>query len=236
MAKCTHCANLEVDKHVWGISFDSDGQVEKVRCGNWSDVGWNWDGTGKDLNTFMVRMANSTAWGEFKSEMENEGVPFATLKGQMLEDPEDAMYALTGDNVLWHFGEHEPDYSAWDDYLKETYHATDEEIEEFKKSGFAWSHNAAVDYDKDFKKSSVYREVLAKYTKLISDANSYDEYHDAITDSDFKMEVITDVEIGFYDQAMLDAYFMDFEEFRADKGETKKARSSPEEPEQSRLE
>ena len=108
----------KVDENYWGLEA-TDGEITKVRLGNWSDAGWYWDGDGEDLLIFLFRLAKSRGelLEEFAESFPNPEFRRAIERtfNRLLQEDSTGInspltslaYAVTGDNAGWHFGEND---------------------------------------------------------------------------------------------------------------------------------
>lgn len=79
-----------------------------LSLGNFTDAGWYWSGNENDLNTFLIRIANSDFRDTFLSHFRKQKIDWNLFKKDVekaIRTNTDGIYALSGDNVMWHFGQ-----------------------------------------------------------------------------------------------------------------------------------
>jgi hypothetical protein len=110
------------DKYVggnqWTFKIDEHGKIFLTN-GNMTTAGWYWLGNETDLLLFLSRLASSKERNNFIIQMEKEGITFEQLKPLILKSlktGDDQLWAISGDNGRWRFGNYEPDtYNLFDD-------------------------------------------------------------------------------------------------------------------------
>jgi hypothetical protein len=100
-----------IDEHYWGLEAD-EGEITKVRLGNWSDAGWHWSDDGSGLLLFLFRIMRSEVAGEFLDKVQRPEIKKAierTFQRNVEEEEgfNSLAYSFTGDNAGWHFGEND---------------------------------------------------------------------------------------------------------------------------------
>jgi hypothetical protein len=171
---------VSIDEHNWGFEIDEDGKW-KLRLGNWSDAGWNWDGDDKDVVSYLIRLKNSDVKSDFLEAMDEKGITFDAFKEKMMKsiDEDDGIYEITGDNKRWKFGEaFEPDTGSEIDYLVDEEGYTEEEARRivdgaFTFTGTTWS---------DFVNTDKYRSAKRELTEAIEQSNSFEQFFKEIDD------------------------------------------------------
>ena len=71
-------------------------------------AGWMWNGDETDLIDYVNRVSGTNFKDEFIKKMNDSNVPFESVRDQMLrnlEENPDSLYAVSGDNRRWKFGE-----------------------------------------------------------------------------------------------------------------------------------
>lgn len=96
--------------HDWSVTEDGHNDL---RLGNSTTEGWIWNGGDEDMVGFLVRIGESKITQEFLNDVEGK-VDFNDVKPILKENikKNDGLYELSGDNVIWHFGEWEIDSDA----------------------------------------------------------------------------------------------------------------------------
>ena len=153
-------------------SWENKNGVMKLSLGNMSDSGWYWDGNQNDLNSFLIRLKNSKVRGEFLEDTKKNNINYNQVKPYLLKsvDKDDGLYELSGDNVLWRFGETgEPEL----DYLDE------ENFSEEQKQKF-YDYNEPVTYEEYTKENRGWYQKAMK--ENIHKSKSYAEYMDGLED------------------------------------------------------
>lgn len=101
---------FEIYAHNYSWHKNKDGTM-RVSLGNMTDAGWYWDGDEKELNGFLFRLKNSRVRDDFLDDFKKENINFGEIKPQLIQSARkgDGLYEMSGDNVVWHFGEVEGD-------------------------------------------------------------------------------------------------------------------------------
>lgn len=178
--------DFHISRHTWGLEF-ANGKVESVRLGNMVDTGWYWAGQGDQFNTFMARMSDSDVWNELVSDFKEEEITVDIIKSALLKnlsgkltgDNDDGLYALSGDNSRWKFGEDDESaiYGEFDHFKYEG-ELKDNEEEEFEKE--FWNHYKNPTYERWLEvKGNGFREELKDGIK---NATDFDELREAYKD------------------------------------------------------
>lgn len=150
-------------------SFSKENGKYDLSLGNMTDAGWYWSGDKDDLGNFVVRLANSKITQEFIDDANKSGLKFADIKNDVLKairNKDSGMYAVSGDNVQWHFGQDLLDIEyEIDEYAKE-YNLPRSKVEEV-----AYGININ-DYDR-FEKSIQFQNLKRDFLVKVMDANDF---------------------------------------------------------------
>jgi len=162
--KTSKSKSFHINSNNYSWDSETSGKM-KVSLGNLSDAGWYWNGTEKDLNGFLFRLKNSKVKDEFLSSTKENNISFREIKPQLKKAVEngDGLYEMSGDNVVWHFGEIDGDVdesyeleesgisSDKQDEVYSKYHPiTYEEFEKENKKSFKEDMKKAVDESNSF--------------------------------------------------------------------------------------
>jgi hypothetical protein len=174
--------NISISKHTW--SFEKDGNKFKLELGNWSDVGWHWDGNEKDLVSYLIRLKSSEVSNEFLKEMKDNNISFSDLKSQMLKnlDEIDGLYEISGDNSRWHFGQTFTSDSSdgislfLDDQEEKGYKLTKEQRDKFLNEMNYGDGSANFD-EFEREDGGRYKNIMKK---AINDSKTFEDFFDAL--------------------------------------------------------
>jgi len=171
-------------EHNWGFETDSNGNVSKVRLGNWSDAGWHWDGDEEDLVGFIIRMGRSQIEDEFIEKMEAEGVGFMTMKPLLLKKLDGSwLYEISGDNTRWHFHQDVDEGAMVSEELEyggDTY--TDKEQEMIGEE--LW--NISTSYEFEEFEENWGEQIKKEMKEIIEGSTTYNQFFSKINDEDFR--------------------------------------------------
>lgn len=168
--------DIDINKRNFSFELDKKQNTIKLSLGNLTDAGWFWDGDQTDIHTFLFRMIHSKGQFEmFEKDLEEQGGSFETLKPFLRNTVNDeSLYAITGDNARWHFGE---DFEEGEMSNELSALGITEEQKE-KVEDQAWTEYKGVDYDDFIKKfGKLYVEALQK---TVNDSNSFSDYEDGV--------------------------------------------------------
>ena len=178
----SHDIDMDGEHGYWRLHKEGD----NYRLSLHDPMGWMWNGDESSLLGFMVRMAGSDEFNDFKKKAEENGLTFNDLKKKLLENTNDPdfMYEITGDNNEWKFGGDEVDTSSELDYFEEHYNLTDEQID--KISNNLWTHYTS-NYD-DFINNGNSSNIKSEFKDKLKNANSFDDFED-IFDNNFIYDI-----------------------------------------------
>lgn len=185
--------DVDISEQNWGFEAEN-GMITKLRLGNSTDAGWNWDGDASDIFGFLIRVDSSDIKSEFLQKMREEGINYTKLKPVLLENlTGDWLYEISGDNSRWHF--HQDDDGELIDqeiqyYLDEN-KITDDDIEAINEE--LWNHNTRYEFE-DFLKDNEdwLREQMEK---IIKENDTFEQFFNAIEESG----IIDNIEESFYE-------------------------------------
>ena len=170
---------IDVSRHNWSLKLNPDGTM-KLSLGNMSDAGWYWSGDESDLALFLYRIMRSQVKDQFINDMKDDGLTYEMLLPIILESIESSdgngIYALTGDNIRWKFGEsYEIDVDSEMQYFTENWELSkkDQEgiIEEYEWRS-KWDN---MNYD-EFEKSDEFDEIKKKLIHEIKTSYDFEDF------------------------------------------------------------
>lgn len=158
---------FSIDENNYGWERERNGTM-RVRLGNMSDAGWYWDGDQNDLNGFIFRLNHSQIKDDFLKDTTKNNITFAEIKAQLLKSSQkmDGFYEMSGDNVVWKFGETDGD-------VDEAYEMEEAGLTK-EQENKVYSEYKPVSYE-EFEKENAefYKKSM---NTIIVESNSYEEY------------------------------------------------------------
>jgi len=189
-------ADVSISEHNW--TFEKHGNKLKLSLGNLSDAGWFWNGDETDLNGFLIRLNSSKVRDEFLAEMEKNKITFESLKPLLLKAIEkgDGIYELSGDNLLWKFGEGLASGRPDADYIKERFEelVADGTLRETQKQMFEDEtiNNFSFTFE-DFEKTDYAKDIKESMQKMAKSSKSFKEYFNQLEDDkDTRLEDVNE--------------------------------------------
>lgn len=200
--------NFEISTKNYSIKKENS--KYKLTLGNLTDADWFWNGDKTDLGLFFVRIKSSKITNDFIKDMQEKGIKYSDIKKDIINSVKQhgsGVYAISGDNVKWHFGEGiEPDYKAEAEYVAKENKLNAEKLEEKAFSFYS------SDYDEFY--SEYGKNLQEKLATKLEDASDYDEAFSAI--DEIKKDAIYDV-LEYEDRKWNDALFRASKELKPKK-------------------
>lgn len=168
---------IHLSGHYFGM--DKEGNKWKLSLGNLSDAGWFWDGDQTDMNGFFIRLEKSETKEEFLKQFNESKIDFEKDIKPLIKkaiEKNDGLYQISGDNVLWKFGQYETDDYQLEEDFKES-GVDKSKLEKFKE---AFYDNFTYDYD-EFEKSYHGKELKKKMLELAEKSKTAEEYMNGIS-------------------------------------------------------
>lgn len=189
--------DFSIHKNYYDIDYDASNGSMKLSLGNMTDTGWYWNGEEEDINGFLIRLNKSQADSEFLIDISD--IPFSIFKNQIkknlagkLENNDDGLYAISGDNTAWHFGEGEPDVSAREQFFDDG-RFSDEDEGKIMDEAYM---NPSTDYSYGDFIAEHGEELRKNLLEILERSNTMDEYFDELNDERFTYPILEDRVMG----------------------------------------
>lgn len=178
---------IELDEKYYGLELEN-GEIIRLRLGNWTDAGWIWDGNKSDILEFLVRISDSEIVDEFLEDMRKNRITLNTFRKQIaenIESSDDGLYALTGDNARWHFGD--SDSIDEDSEVKGffSYKKIDKKILDMIKEN-VWSHYKGVTYEEFIAQEG--KKIKENLKKILQECTNLEEFLHEIRPNWYEIE------------------------------------------------
>jgi hypothetical protein len=175
---------ISIGGNNWSVECDPDGSHAILRMDD--HIGWRWDGNENDWDIFIVRMSKSKIADEFIDEMKKAGLDYSVIK-KMISDEDyelcDSVYALTGDNSFWHFGETgDREHEIVHDFSHD-FGLIGKQTEEFEE--YFWEHEKThfTNFEA-FKESEDYTKVEKDVRKIFRESKNLKEVMNELSSED----------------------------------------------------
>jgi len=180
--------NVDINTKYFTFTY-SNGKYH-ISLGNFSDAGWYWSGDKKDLMDFLIRLAKSQVAEEFIEQMKKHKITLSDIKKDValsIRKYNSGIYPITGDNVLWHFGETD-------------FYIYSEEIEKEYGEDF-WDY-FTYSYER-FIKKGYGKQVKEILMKILRKSKTFTELFYNITSEDTKEDIFEIIQEYFDYEIML---------------------------------
>ena len=209
--------DVSLSRNYWGFETNEDGEITKLRLGNWVDAGWHWDGDEDDIVGYLVRINKSQVRDEFIETMEKNDLDYMKLKPLLLKKVENGtwLYEISGDNVRWHFKDDIDEGAMSDDQLK--FSIEQEEETEFTDDEKNLIGRELWDFDTNYEFEDFERDygdrIKKEMKEMIRDSNTYEEFFEKMDDEKFTYQINEDYILSAEDK-IRDGLFKAIEKLR----------------------